>query len=88
MNAPAPKAEIEIPLDLVARTLEISVDDAIAAMRNGELTGVTEKGEGEDAGTWRLSFFHQGRRARIVIGPDGAVVRRSCIDFGRLSPRR
>jgi hypothetical protein len=48
-----------------------------ALMRAGEITSRFERGEGEDAGRFRVTFFHGGRRVRLTIDGDGRVLQRS-----------
>ena len=51
-------------------------------MRNGEITCLCEMGAGEDEGTLRIFFFYRSKRARIIVGPVGAIQARTVIDFG------
>jgi len=51
-------------------------------MRDNQLTGVCERGEGEDEGTYRLSFFYGSRRVRLNVDAGGAILKRSIVDFG------
>ena len=53
-----------------------------ALMRGGVLTGVCERGVGEDDGKYRLSFFYGSRRVRLNVDAAGTVLRRSVVDFG------
>ena len=40
-------------------------------MDDGKITVLCERGTGEDAGTWRASFYYGGRRARFVVDAQG-----------------
>lgn len=51
-------------------------------MRRNEITSRCERGEGEHAGRYRLTFFYKGRRARLNVDQSGNVIHRSVIDFG------
>jgi hypothetical protein len=51
-------------------------------MRDGKITSRCERGEGEHAGQYRLTFFHAGRRARLSVDAAGRIIRRSIIDYG------
>lgn len=53
-----------------------------ALMRGGVLTGVCERGVGEDDGKYRLSFFYGSRRVQLNVDAAGTVLRRSVVDFG------
>lgn len=86
-----------VPADVAVEVCDdaISVDAAIIGqglgldpqavpdlMRRGAITGVCERGVDEDADRYRLTFFHQGRRFRLIVEDNGRVVGRSAIDFG------
>lgn len=43
-------------------------------MRAGAITSRFERGEGEDAGRFRLSFFHGRRRVTLVVDAAGTVL--------------
>ena len=45
-----------------------------ARMRNGDITSKYEVGEGDDAGRFRLTFYHAGKRVRLTCGADGEVL--------------
>jgi hypothetical protein len=51
-------------------------------LRNGAITSRCERGIGEDEGRFRLTFFHAGRRLRLVVDADGRILQRSRIDYG------
>lgn len=53
-----------------------------ALMCGGMLTGVCERGVGDDDGKYRLSFFYGSRRVRLNVDAAGAVLQRSVVDFG------
>lgn len=71
-----------IDASLLGKLLNVPPFGLQALMRNGEITGRCERGEGEHAGQYRLTFFYKGRRARLNIGESGQVIRQSSIDFG------
>lgn len=48
-----------------------------AMMQSGEITSRFERGEGEDAGRFRLTFFHGQRRVTLIVDADGTVLQRS-----------
>ncbi|WP_299848255.1 DUF6522 family protein [uncultured Roseovarius sp.] len=43
-------------------------------MRAGKITSVSEKGEGEDAGRFRVTFRFQTTRVRFTCAQDGTVL--------------
>lgn len=44
-------------------------------MRRRLVTSMVERGEGEDAGFWRLSICCGNRRWRAVVSPNGTITR-------------
>jgi hypothetical protein len=46
-------------------------------MRAGAITGRTERGEGEDAGRFRLTLFHGGRALRLTVDAGGDILSRA-----------
>ena len=54
-------------------------------MRRRTITSRCETGVGEDDGRHRLTFFLGGRALRLVVGPDGHILKRTTFD---IAPRR
>mgnify|MGYP003576627167 CR=1 FL=1 len=71
--APAPP-RLEIDGAMVARAIGLDVAAFRQLMADGKISVLCERGTGEDAGTWRASFYHGGRRARFVADADGKVL--------------
>ena len=57
-------------------------------MRDGTITSRFERGEGEDAGRSRVTFFDGGRRVRLIVAADGEVLKRSGVRLTRLRPEQ
>jgi len=51
-------------------------------MHDGAITSLCERGIDEDAGRYRLTFFSDRRRLRLLVDDNGYVVQRSSVDFG------
>lgn len=51
-------------------------------IREGKITSLCERGVDEDAGRYRLTFFHGNRRFRLVVDEAGTVIQRSATDYG------
>lgn len=86
----------------------VSIDAAIIAegfaieprlvqplMHEGKITSVCERGANEDAGHYRLTFFHEKQCLRLVIDAAGNIIEQSTSDVGerrapppRRKPRR
>jgi hypothetical protein len=43
-------------------------------MRQGDITSKYEVGQDEDAGRFRLTFYHAGKRVRLTCAIDGTVI--------------
>jgi hypothetical protein len=73
---------MRIEASIVAQGLELEPSRVQAMMRNGEITSLCERGVNEDAGRYRLTFFHKSRRFRLIVDGTGTVIQRSIVDFG------
>ena len=62
---------IEVDGAAVARERDLDVARFRQLMDAGKITLLCERGTGEDEGTWRVSFYHDGRRARFVVDAQG-----------------
>ncbi|HUZ33043.1 MAG TPA: DUF6522 family protein [Xanthobacteraceae bacterium] len=51
-------------------------------MREGKITVLCERGVDEDAGRYRMTFFHENRRFRLVVDDKGNAIQHSTVDFG------
>lgn len=65
---------IEVDGAAVARALNLDVAAFRQLMDAGKITVLCERGTGEDEGTWRVSFYHDGRRARFVLDAQGRIL--------------
>lgn len=66
----------------LSRLLGLTVDDVRAKMAAAEITSRYETGEGEDAGKFRLTFLHAGKRLRLTCSDDGTVLKTTRINAG------
>jgi len=67
-------APIELDGATVARGLHLDVAVFRQLMDAGKITVLCERGTGEDEGTWRVGFYHGGRRARFVVDARGRIL--------------
>jgi hypothetical protein len=74
--------EFSVDASIVGELLAVPPSSVQALMRDNEITSLCERGEGEHAGLYRLTFFYKGRRARLSIDGSGKVIRRSIVDLG------
>lgn len=57
--------------------LGLDPGDVARLMRDGRITHVSEAGEGEDAGRYRVTFRHGSTRLRLTLDQSGAVLSRT-----------
>lgn len=69
-----PNPSIEIEGALVARELDLDVDEFRRLMEIRKIKVLCERGTGEDAGRWRATFYHGDRRARFIVDRHGRPV--------------
>jgi hypothetical protein len=68
--------QIEIEAALVAPSFGLHPQEFQKLLQSGKIASLCERGTGEDSGTYRISFYHQRQRARLVIAADGTVLSR------------
>jgi hypothetical protein len=56
---------------LVGRGLGLALAEFRQLMEHRKITVLCERGRGEDAGLYRASFYHDGKRVRLVVDGDG-----------------
>ncbi len=65
---------IEVDGGTVARELDLDVAVFRQLMDAEKITVLCERGTGEDEGTWRVSFYHDARRARFIVDAKGRIL--------------
>jgi hypothetical protein len=75
---------IQVDATIVAAGFEITPSALLERLREGAITSLCERGKDEDLGRYRLTFFSETRRFRLVVDESGLVLQRSSIDFGNL----
>lgn len=78
---------VSIDAAVLAKAFRISADDLKQALRDGTITSRFERGEGEDAGKARLTFFSSTRRVRMTLDGSGNVLTCSAVDLARPAGR-
>ncbi|MFZ0148372.1 MAG: DUF6522 family protein [Xanthobacteraceae bacterium] len=73
---------LSIDAAVIGRGLNVEPSLIPVRMREGRITVLCERGYDEDAGRYRLTFFYEYRRFRLVVDEAGNAVQRSTIDFG------
>ena len=65
---------VTIPAETLATYFGVSPADVLGLMRTGAIKGQLEKGADEDAGRYRLTFWHAGRRLRLTCDDGGDII--------------
>ena len=65
---------IEVDAARIAAGLGLDVDAFRKLMEHRKITVLCERGTGEDSGRWRASFYHDGRRVRLVVDAGGNIL--------------
>jgi hypothetical protein len=73
---------IVVDVEIIGRALGTDQSLVQPLMREGKITTLLERGIGDDAATYRLTFFYESRRARLIVSEQGHILRCSSIDFG------
>ena len=76
-----------VDAEVLADGLGIDAAEVDILIRKGRLTSKFEKGVGNDAGRFRLTFWIDGKRFRIVVDDQGNIRQRFRTNFGTLRPR-
>jgi len=70
---------LSVDAALIGEGLSIDPAQVQPLMRAGHLTSRCEQGIGEDAGRFRLTFFHRRQRLRLIVDAAGNILQRSTI---------
>lgn len=79
-------SDILIDADILAPLLSVAVADVPVLMRKNEITSKCERGVDAHEGQYRLSFFYQDRRARLMVDSTGRVLQRTRQESGGTRP--
>jgi len=74
--------DLEIDASVIAEGLGIALPVLRQQMQAGKITSLSERGVDADLGRYRLTFFSEHRRFRVVVDDSGAIIQRSALDFG------
>lgn len=69
-----PLHEIEVDGERVAQALGLEVATFRRLLEDRKITVLCERGIDEDAGQYRATFYHERRRARLVVDCDGRIL--------------
>lgn len=77
---------VQVDANVLAQAFAISTERLKLGMREGVITSRFEKGEGDDAGKVRLTFFSTDRRVRMIADQRGTVLTCSAVNFRKPLP--
>ncbi len=69
--------EFTVDASIIADGLGLPEHAIARGMSTGAITTRTERGEGEDAGRFRLSFFHRQKVLRLTVDEAGTILSRA-----------
>jgi len=75
-----------VDAEVLAEAFGIEAADVQPRMQSGALTSRCEQGVDEDAGRWRLTFYHNGRALRLTVDVSGEILGRARFDAPRHGP--
>jgi hypothetical protein len=68
---------VRVDAEVIAAGFAIDPALVHALLREGKITSLCECGIDQDSGLYRLTFFHQNRRLRVVTDAAGNIIERS-----------
>lgn len=69
--------DFTVEAKIIAEGLDLPEHAIARAMSSGAITTRFERGEGEDAGRYRLSFFHRDKVLRLTVDEAGTILSRA-----------
>lgn len=83
----ATETGFEVDAGLIASAFNLEAASVPGLLRDQEITSRCETGVEDDAGRWRLTFFHRDRVLRLTVDETGAVLQRATFDDLRRRPK-
>ncbi|MBK0327511.1 hypothetical protein I5535_09395 [Rhodobacteraceae bacterium F11138] len=69
-----------VDAEIIGKGFGLDPADVPGLLRSGQITSRSETGIDDDAGRFRLTFFHLGRSLRLTVDTDGKILARSSFD--------
>lgn len=69
-----PALEIEIDAAPIAAALALDPAEFLRLLALRKIDQLCERGTGPDSGRYRASYYHAGRRARVVVDREGRML--------------
>ncbi len=76
-------ADFVVDAGLLAEAFSLPPADVPALMKEGRITSRFETGIEDDAGSYRLTFWHGGLACRFTVDENGVVLKRATFDAAR-----
>jgi hypothetical protein len=76
----------QIDASVLGEGLGLEPSQVPELLRSGAITSRCEQGVDEDEGRYRLTFFHDHRRMRVIVDATGSILQRSSINYGNATP--
>jgi hypothetical protein len=73
---------LRVDAAVIGQGINVEPSLVLDRMREGKITVLCERGFDEDAGRYRMTFFHESRRFHLVVDEEGNAIQRSTVDFG------
>ena len=70
-------SDFVIDAEVLVEAFDLSEDKIRTRMREGAITSLCESGVDDDAGFWRLTFYHGDRACRFVVDAEGTILKRT-----------
>jgi hypothetical protein len=71
--------DVEVDARTIGEGLGMAPELVQAGLKEGTITSLCERGIDDDAGSYRLSFFTQHRRLRMIVDGTGDLIRCSTV---------
>lgn len=72
-----------VEADIIGEAFGIAASSVQGLMQANAITSRCEKGEGEDEGRWRLTFFYNNRAFRLTINDASQIISQARFDVAR-----
>jgi hypothetical protein len=66
-----------VPARILAEAFGLTEAEVRKRMHDGTMTSRSETGVGDDAGRWRLTFYHRDRACRFTVDEAGSILKRA-----------
>jgi hypothetical protein len=66
---------LRVDAAVIGQGINVEPSLVLDRMREGKITVLCERGVDEDAGRYRMTFFHKNRRFHLVVDEEGSVRR-------------